>query len=242
MLYARTGWAAPKVRVSGGALGVQSVALGPHGFRQSPLSALSRQRSGLYEPEDLERAVDCFAVHDARLAGVGFDLAILLSSFSLSLSLSLLSLSLSLSLRVRVSEPFLVQRGALAHTQSILALCVPIPQLFGEVLRIALHRLLAPGREPPNQWSIARTVLPLVLSAPSAFDEARQEFLLLQGPETREQAAQQIDSLFSRLSPALQALQDQSNDANASMAVGQVLRSSDAFTKDLCGLVGKLRN
>mmetsp|Transcript_18872 Transcript_18872/g.37074 ORF Transcript_18872/g.37074 Transcript_18872/m.37074 type:complete len:1490 (-) Transcript_18872:78-4547(-) len=106
------------------------------------------------------------------------------------------------------------------------------PNLFSSLLAVVMDQLFSSGSsELPNQWSMAKPIMPLIFCAPAEFERQRQQFLSQQSAAREPRIREAYDSLFTKLGPAL------SNPALFNV----VLRSNDTFAKELCTFNRELR-
>lgn len=98
-----------------------------------------------------------------------------------------------------------------------------------------MNRLLASNeKETPNQWSIARQVLPLALSAPEAFEAYRVEYVGNMSPDWRDYFVDTIQELFFRLSNVLVDNPTRTGKVINISEFCSLLRSHESFTKASC--------
>lgn len=120
------------------------------------------------------------------------------------------------------------------------------PGLFGEVLAVCLDRLLTGmvRTSASNAWSLARPVLPLVLSCPNDFERYRANYLATQSPERQSSLREGLDQLFAKLSPALNSPVSGNGSGRTRLnpAMYQsVLSKNEVFTKELALFCRALR-
>jgi len=106
------------------------------------------------------------------------------------------------------------------------------PNLFGSLLALIMHTMFStPTLDSPNQWSIAKPVMPLIFCAPAEFERQRAEFLNAQSSAREPRIREIYDQLFSKLAPA----------HNNPGMFNVILRNNDTFSKQLCSFCRDLR-